>query len=281
MGGSKKNLFIIHLLLSLFGLLMIYPLLWLVASSFKSNNEIFMNIIRLLPKHPVWNTYIEGWKGIGQFGFGTFFFNSFLIAVPVALLMVISAMIVGYGFARFAFTGKWFVFGIVIATMMLPDSVLLIPRYIMFTKFGWVNSYKPFIVPAAFASNSFFIFLAVQFIRGIPYEIDESAVIDGCGTFMIFLNFILPLSKPAMFSICMFQFLWQWNDFFNVLIYINSVSKFTIPLGLRLSMDAGSEMIRWNELLAMTSLSIAPIVLLFFVAQRYFVEGIATTGLKG
>lgn len=270
-----------HALLIIAGAVMIYPLIWLVFSSFKSNDEIFVNITTLIPRNAVWNTYTEGWKGIGQFGFGTFFSNSFRLTVPVVAFTVVSSMVVGYGFARFEFRWKWLLFGLVVATMLLPDSVMLIPRYMMFSRFGWVNSYKPFIVPALFASNSFFVFLAVQFIKGIPRDLDESAYIDGCGDFQIFLRIILPLSKPAMFSICVFQFMWQWNDFFNSLIYINTVSKFTVPLGLRLSLDAGSEMIRWNELLAMTALSVLPIILLFFLAQKYFVEGIATTGLKG
>lgn len=278
---KRVSVFIKYFLLCLLGYIMVYPLIWLVSSSFKTNEELFNNLTNLIPQNPVWDTYAKGWKGIGQFGFSTFFKNSFALTIPVVVFTAISSFIVGYGFARFEFSYKKIMFAMVMATMLIPDSVLVIPRYVMFSKFGWNNSYKPFIIPALFASSSFFVFLARQFILGIPKELDESAVIDGCNSLQILIKIITPLSKSVIFSICVLQFIWQWNDFFNSLIYINTPSKFTVPLGLRMSMDAGSQMVKWNELLAMTTLSILPVIALFFFAQKYFVEGVATTGLKG
>ena len=167
-----------------------------------------------------------------------------------------------------------------IATLMLPNAVIIIPRYILYRDLGWLDSYLPFTVPALFATYSFFIFMLVQFIRGIPRELDESAFIDGCNSFDILVKIILPLAKPALFSAGIFQFIWRWNDFFNVLVYINSVSKYTLSLALRMSIDI-TQSVEWNQLMAMSVLTMVPPILIFFFAQKYFVEGIATTGLKG
>jgi len=150
----------------------------------------------------------------------------------------------------------------------------------MFRNLGWLNSYLPFIIPSIFATGPFFIFLLVQFFRGIPKELDESAVIDGCNSLYLLYKIIVPLSKPALFSVGLFQFMWTWNDFFQPLIYINSVSKYTLSLGLRMSMDVTSGIL-WNNILAMSFVTILPLIVLFFFTQKFFVEGIATTGIKG
>jgi len=268
-----------YLFLSVLSLIMIYPILWLVASSFKPNDEIFASL-RFLPQSPVWSSYGDGWKGSGQFGFGVFYRNTFTMVLPTVAFTVISSVSVAYGFTRFRFPAKKVLFYLMISTMMLPNAVTIIPRFILFRSFGWIDSYLPFIVPALFATQSFFIFLLVQFFRGIPREVDESALIDGCGTFTILTRILLPLSVPAIFTVMVFQFLWTWNDFFNPLIYINSVSKFTVSLGLRMALDTQS-VTDWNEVIAMAVASMTPAVLLYFIAQRYFVEGIATTGIKG
>nr|WP_320127418.1 carbohydrate ABC transporter permease [uncultured Sphaerochaeta sp.] len=191
-----------------------------------------------------------------------------------------SSTIVAYGFARFDFKGKSFLFALMISTMMLPNAVLIIPRYLLFRNFGWLDSYKPFIIPQILAFTAFFNYMMIQFIRGIPRELDESAKIDGLGSFRTLFLIILPLCKSALFSVFIFQFMWTWNDFFNPLIYINSIAKYPVSLALRMSIDAQSA-IEWNKVLAMSFVSISPIVFLFFSAQKYFVEGIATTGLKG
>lgn len=268
-----------HLLLIFLSLPYVFPLLWMVLGSFKTNEEIFLNPLAL-PQSWSFQAYRDGWNSVGQYSFGTFFKNTFVIVVPVVLFTLVSAMLVAYGFARFEFKGKGPLFSLMISTMMLPAAVTLVPKYILFNSFGWIDTYLPLIVPAVFGGGPFFIFMLMQFFRGVPRELDEAAIIDGCASFAILTRILLPLSKAALFTAGIFQFLWTWNDFFNQLIYINSVSKYTISQGLRMALDLTTN-IRWNKLLAMSVASIAPLVVLYFFAQRYFVEGIATTGLKG
>lgn len=279
---KEYNLFqktIMYLLLSAFGLFMIYPLIWLFLSAFKPNNEIFGSV-DLLPKNVVWDAFYNGWKGSGQFSFGVFFVNTFELVIPVVAFTLISSTLVAYGFARFKFPLKKILFTLMISTLMLPNAVIIIPRYILFKNFDWLNSYLPFTIPALFACYPFFIFMLVQFFRGLPRDLDESATIDGCNSFTILVRILLPLCKPALFSAGIFQFIWTWNDFFNSMIYINSVKKYTVALGLRMSLDTTTAA-NWNEIMAMSVIAIIPCVLIFFFAQKYFVEGIATTGIKG
>ncbi len=271
---TLKNVF-----LFLFGLLLIYPLVWLFFASFKTNNEIFGSL-RLLPKSFSWDAYINGWKGSGQFGYGVFLLNTFKLVIPTVLFTIASSSVVAYGFARFNFVLKKPLFALMISTLMLPNTVIIIPRYLQFQKLDWLNSYLPFIIPAIFACYPFFIFMLVQFFRGIPRDLDESAFLDGCGRVRFLISILLPLSKSALFSVAIFQFIWTWNDFFNTLIYIDSVKKFPLSLGLRMSMDATTA-INWNQIIAMSIITIIPPVILFFFAQKHFVEGIATTGIKG
>lgn len=258
---------------------MVYPLIWLFASSFKTNADIFGST-GLLPSTYVWDAYALGWQGTGQYGFLDFFINTFVLVIPTVLFTIISSVVVAYGFARFKFPLKTLLFSIMIATLMLPNASIMIPRYILFNKMGWLDSYLPFIIPAAFATGAFFVYLMIQFIRGLPRDLDEAATIDGCNSFTVLTRVLLPLCKPAIFSVGIFQFMWTWNDFFNSIIYISSVRKFTVSLGLRLSLDASSA-VSWNQVIAMSVVSIVPCILLFFLAQKYFVEGISTTGLKG
>jgi len=276
---TGKSPLLTVVLLSLFGLIFIYPLLWLVSASVKPNADIFSSL-SLLPSEFIWDAYARGWKGIGKYGFSTFFVNTLILVIPVVALTLLSSLVVAYGFARFSFPLKRVLFALMISTLMLPDSVIMIPRYILFRSFGWLNTYLPFYVPAALAVNAFFIYLFIQFFRGVPRELDEAAVIDGCGSFRILTNVMLPLSLPAIVSAALFQFIWTWNEFFNALIYINSVSKFTVSLGLRMVLD-NEGAVHWNRVMAMSVVAITPCVAIFFAAQKYFVEGIATTGLKG
>jgi len=276
---KKMRVFVSYIFLSILGIIMVYPLLWMFSASFKTNNEIFSSF-SLIPKVIVSGGYSGGWKGSGQYTFGRFFANTFLMVLPTVFLTVISSLLVAYGFARFKFRYKKFLFALVLASLMLPSEVVIIPRYMLFNRFGWLDSYLPFIVPAAFATYSFFIFMLVQYIRGIPKELDESAFIDGCSSFKILTHIIVPLCKPAIVSVAIFQFVWRWNDFLNPLIYISSVRKYTLSLALRMTLDV-TDTIIWNQVMAMSVLSLVPPVLLFFFTQRYFVEGVATTGLKG
>lgn len=280
-GKAKKiaNIALRYMILTVVGVLMVYPLVWLFFSSFKPNEEIFGNI-RLLPVDAVWNSYAEGWKGTGQFTFATFMVNSFKMVIPTVMLTILSSVFVAYGFARFRFPGHKVLFALMISTLMLPNAVVVIPRYMLYNKLGWLDSYMPFYMPALFACYPFFIFMFIQFFRGLPKDLDEAACIDGCNTFEVLVKIILPLSKPSIISATIFQFVWTWNDFFNSLIYISSVSKYPLALGLRMSLDT-ADAAMWNEIFAMAIVSVMPCVILFFVAQKYFVEGIATSGIKG
>ena len=277
---SKKSVsrIISYIFLIVLAYIMVYPLLWMVGASFKSNQEIF-GTLGLLPKSPVFGAFGAGWTGTGQYGFSTFLYNTFLMVIPTVLFTVISATLVGYGFARFDFPLKKVLFVTMLATMMLPATVIIIPRYIFFKRLGWLDTYLPFIVPAMLGCFPFFNFIMVQFFRGLPLEIDESGKLDGCNSFVILKDLLLPLCKSAIFSVIVFQFVWTWNDFMNVLIYISSVAKYPVALGLRMTMDISTEF-DWNQIMAMSVISILPPVILFFTAQKYFVEGIATTGMK-
>jgi oligogalacturonide transport system permease protein len=268
-----------YLLLIVLGFFMVYPLIWLFVSSFKTNQDIFGSS-RLFADTYVWNSYSQGWKGTGQFGFSDFFVNTFVLVVPTVILTIVSSVIVAYGFARFRFPLRTLLFSLMMATLMLPEATVMIPRYILFRNLGWLDTYLPFIVPAGFATSAFFVYMLIQFFRGLPRDLDEAAIIDGCNSFTVLIRVLLPLSKPAIFSVGIFQFIWTWNDFFNSIIYISSVKKFTVSLGLRMSLDASSA-VSWNQVLAMSVVSVVPCILLFFMAQKYFIEGISTTGLKG
>ncbi len=265
--------------LIVFGIGMIYPFVWMIFAAFKTNAEIFGST-KLLPSTYSFESFVKGWRGSGQYNFSRFTLNTLALVLPTVFFTLLSCAVTAFGFARFRFPGKKLLFAVMISTLMLPNAVIVIPRYLLFNKLGWLNSYLPFIVPAAFACYPFFIFMLVQFLRGIPIELDESAHIDGCGSVRLFSTILVPLMKPALFSVGLFQFMWTWNDFYNPLIYINSVRKFPISLGLRVSLDAAS-VVAWNNVMAMSMVTILPLIILFFFSQKYFVEGIATTGLKG
>lgn len=250
----------------------------MVGASFKSNDEIFTTV-GILPKEPVFGAFSAGWNGVGNVGFSTFLLNTFMMVIPTVFFTVVSSVLVGYGFARFNFPFKRLLFALMLSTMMLPATVIIIPRYITFRDLGWLNSYKPFWVPALLGCFPFFNYMMVQFLRGLPLELDESAKMDGCGYVRILFQILLPLCKSAIISVVVFQFVWIWNDFMNTLIYISSVAKYPVSLGLRMTMDISAEF-NWNQIMAMSLVSILPPMILFFCAQKYFVEGIATTGMK-
>ena len=279
MKKRKINRIIFYILIIIVGVVMIYPLVWMIMAAFKTNSEIFGSV-DLLPDSFSFDAFINGWQGTGQYTYSTYFMNTFLLVVPTTLLTVISAAFVAYGFSRFRFPGKKLLMGILIATLMLPNTVVIIPRYTLYNSLGWLDTYLPFYIPAMLSCNAFFVYMLIQFIRGIPRELDEAAYIDGCGSFKTFTSILLPLMKPSLFSAGLFQFLWTYNDFFNSLIYINSVSKYPISLALRTAIDADAN-IQWNEIMAMSVVSVLPLIILYFLGQKYFVQGIATSGLKG
>ncbi len=287
MGGSnvaKKHGFRLaallhHLFLIAFGLVLLLPLAYMVFSSFKTTNEMFTSV-KLLPDQFLLDGYVNGWRGAGQYTFGMYIVNSLLLVLPCVVGTILSSLIVGYGFARFDFPGKKLLFTAMLALMMLPGAVLIIPRYLLFAGMGWINTYYPFWVPSALATSSFFVYMFVQFFRGLPRDLDEAATLDGCGSFAVLWQVLLPLCKPAVISAAIFQFIWMWNDFMSQYIYISSVGKYTVSLGLRMTID-GAYRIEWNNILAMSVVAMAPCALVFLCLQKYFVEGIATSGLKG
>lgn len=282
MSKALKTALIRHLILIAVGIVLIYPVVFMIFASFKDTNEIFTST-SLLPK--VWHpeNYVNGWQSgaTGSVTYTNFFLNTFKLVLPVVFFTVISCTVTAYGFARFDFPMKKILFPVLISTLMLPNTVIIIPRFMLFKSLGWLDSYYPFLVPAIFAVYPFFIFMIIQFLRGIPTSLDESAKMDGCSSLQILTHILVPLLKPALFSAGLFQFLWTWNDFYNQFIFINTPKKFTLSLGLRLSIDASTEAVKWNEVMAMSVCSIIPLFLLFFCAQKYFVDGIATSGIKG
>lgn len=275
--AKKRNNLATHIGLILFAAIMVYPLVWLVMAAFKDTQEILTST-RLLPNAFRLEGFTEGWKGEGRPPFSVFLWNSVAMTLPTVILTIISGVLVAYGFSRFEFKFRKPLFGIMIGTILLPNTVLLVPRYLIFRNLGLLDSYVPFWLTAA-AGVPFFIFMFVQFFHGIPKSLDESAYIDGCGSFRILWSILVPLLKPSIFSAAIFQFIWTWDDFFQALIYISSVDKYPVTLGLRLSIDAMG-IPPWNQIAAMSVVAILPSVLIFFGAQKYFVEGIATTGLK-
>ncbi|AEI44162.1 YesQ [Paenibacillus mucilaginosus 3016] len=270
--------FLYHLIVGGLALAMIYPILWLASSSLKPNDEIFANAYSLIPSTLDFSNYASGWKGFAGTTFGTFFKNSFIIVIFSTIGAVASSALVAYGFARINFKFKNFWFACVMMTMMLPHDVTVIPQYVMFAKLGWLSSFKPLIVPNFFATP-FFIFLIMQFIRTIPPELDEAAKMDGCSKYGIFFKVVVPLIVPALVTSTIFSFYWRWDDFINPLLYLNRPELYPVSLALKLFLDAES-INNWGGMFAMATLSLLPIVIVFFVFQKYIVEGISTSGLK-
>ena len=275
---TVKNV-IAYAILILFGGAMCYPLVWMFFASFKSNAEIFTKA-NLLPKSYSFNAFRDGWQSVGGNTYATYFMNSFLLVAPTTIFTVVSSTLVAYGFTRFEFRGKKIFFALLLSTLMLPNSILIIPRYAIFRDLNAVNSYYPFYLLSLFACYPFFTYMLVQFMRGLPRELDEAAYIDGCGSFRTLTFVLLPLLKPALFSVGLLQFLWTYNDYFNSLIYINTMENFTVSLALRNNLS-NEVSVPWSNIMAMSCLVVLPVILLFFLCQKYFVEGIATTGLKG
>lgn len=282
MKGKKKRTFIAifqYIGLCMIAFILLFPIIWMIMGTFKDNAELFGSL-KLLPANVDFSAYREGWKGSGQFSYTTFFKNSFMLVIPTTFFTALSSLWIAYGFARFEFPLKNMWFKIMIATLMLPNAVLVIPRYLMFNRLGWVDSYKPFIIPAAFGCYPFFIYMFIQFYRGIPRELDEAARIDGCSSQGILRHVLAPLLKPVIVSCVIFQMSWTWEDFFNPLIYISSTKKFPISLALRMSLDTMSQ-VSYNQVLAMATVSLMPCTVLFFLSQKTFVEGVSFSGIKG
>jgi multiple sugar transport system permease protein len=274
-GHTFSHIFIIAL-----GLCMLYPIIWMIVSSFKPNNMIFSDP-GLIPKAVTIENYISGWKGYAGISFGKFFANSFLICAAAVLGNLATCTMAAYAFGRLKFAGRDILFAVMMITLMLPNHVTTVPRYILFNTFGWVGSYLPLIVPKFLATDAFFVFLLVQFIRSLPKELDEAAIMDGCSKLDVFLRIIIPLAAPALVTTALFTFLWTWDDFLGPLLYLTNPPIYTVSRALRTFVGDAGAISNWGGTLAMASLSMIPPFILFFSLQKYFVQGISTTGIKG
>ncbi|HEY4202742.1 MAG TPA: carbohydrate ABC transporter permease [Devosiaceae bacterium] len=268
---------IIHVLLIAATILMLYPLLWMISAAVRPANEIFGST-SLWPSAISFDSFVRGWYGL-SIPFGYFFGNSLVIAILSVAGNVLSCSLAAFAFARLEFRGRRIWFALMLGTLMLPYHVVLIPQYILFINLHWVNTILPLVVPKFLASDAFFIFLMVQFFRGIPRELDEAAMMDGCSPWRIYWKIMMPLSVPVLTTAAIFSFIWTWDDFFGPLIYLNDIRTYTVQLGLRSFVDATSDS-DWGGLFAMSILSLVPVFLFFLIFQRLLIEGIATTGMK-
>ncbi len=266
-----------HIILIAVGVLLIYPLLWMVASSLKPEELIFRDP-SLLPETIDFSNYTDGWNALSS-PFGLYLLNSGAIVLGSLLGNLITCSMAAYAFAKLEFRGKKIFFALMLMTLMLPIHVLIVPQYVLFSNLGWVNTFLPLIVPKFLATDAFFIFLMVQFFRGLPKELDEAARIDGAGYWRTYFQVLLPLSVPALATTAIFTFIWTWNDFYSQLIYLTRPDVLTVPVALRNFVDStgGSS---WGSLFAMSVVTLIPVFLVFLVGQRYLIKGIATTGLK-
>ena len=274
----KKANALIHAHVIIMGFIMIYPLFWMLSSSFKPTHEIFTTK-NFWPSEFTFENYLIGWNGFSGYTFTTFFINSLSISILNIIGTVISSSMAAYAFAKLKFSLRPVFFAIMLMTIMLPHHVVLIPQYIIFNKLGWINTFLPLVVPSFFGTHAFFIFLIVQYMRTIPSEITDAAYVDGCSQIRIFAKIIIPLSVPALITTAILQFMWTWNDFFGQLIYLNEVSKFTVSIGLRMFVDTtgGAMGVYVCHVICQYSASILNVR----VFQRYIVEGITTGAVKG
>lgn len=260
--------------------MLLYPLIWMIGASFMSDSEIFQSGMRIIPETIMLENYSIGWAGLGGVSFATFFRNSFIISGVNVVGNVLSCSLAAYAFAKTNFRFKRFWFAVMLGTMMLPIHVTLIPTYIIFHRLDWINTFLPLTIPSFFAMNGFFIFMMTQFMRNIPKEIDQAALIDGAGAFKHYTHIILPISLPAIVTTAIFAFIWSWNDFFTQMIYLTDTRLFTVSLALRQFVDATGQS-SWGALFAMSALSLIPLFLIFVFLQKYLVEGITAGSIKG
>ena len=278
----KISTFLRYFVLIAVGFVMVYPLIWMVGATFKTNNEIFSSV-GFIPKNPTLDGYKNAMKSYGgDIDLVKAMINTYSIVIPKVVFTIISATITAYGFARFEFKGKGILFAVLMSTLFLPQVVLNVPQYIMFNKFGWINHpmYLALIVPTIFATDTYFVFMLIQFLRNIPRELEEAAKIDGCNSIKTLWYVIVPMLKPSIVSCALFQFMWSSNDFMGPLLYVNTPARYPASIFVKMSMD-GDTGFDWNRVLAMSLISIIPSLIVFFLAQNEFVEGISAGGVKG
>ncbi|MBS6782071.1 carbohydrate ABC transporter permease [Gemmiger sp.] len=281
--AHKIGRFFQYFVLILVGVIMIYPLVWMVGATFKSNAEIFSGI-GFLTANPTLQGYIDAVTQNygGDISIWRAFINTYSFVIPKVIFTVISSVIAAYGFSRFKFKGRDLLFGIMISTLFLPQVVLNVPQYLMYNSFGWINSpfYLPLWVPTLFATETYFVYQLVQFMRSIPHDLDEAAAIDGCGPVKILYKIIAPMLSPSLVACGLFQFMWSCNDYMGPLLYVQTPSKYPMSIFVKLSMDADSGF-NWNRILALSLISIIPQLVVFFCAQDAFIDGISAGAVKG
>jgi multiple sugar transport system permease protein len=277
------NRTLLYLLAISLSLLFLFPFFWTVSTSLKQPIELIKFPPTILPETPQWINYTQIW-GLGAgINFGQFFLNSAIITGLALVGQVISAFLVGYGFARFRFPGRDILFAVCLSTLILPPHVTIIPLFVLFRSLHWIDTFLPLIVPSFFGGGAFTIFLVRQFIMTLPIEIDEAALMDGASRLGILFRIILPNSGPVLATVAIFGFIGHWNQFLEPLIFLNSARKYTVPLGLWFlrAQEGQAGLPKDNLLMAGAVLATLPIIIVFFIAQKYFVRGIAMSGLKG
>ena len=264
------------------GIFMIYPLLWMIGATFKPNNEIFSGL-NILPKKATFEGYLNAMKNYGgDINIWKAMLNTYSYVIPAVIFTIVSSTLTAYGFGRFKFFGRSVLFAILMSTLFLPQVVLNVPQYIMYNIFGWVGSklYLPLIVPSMFATETYFVFMLIQFLRNVPKELEEAAKIDGCNEIQTLIKVIVPMLKPALVSCALFKFMWASNDFLGPLLYVNNPAKYPATIFVKLAMDSDAGF-AWNRILSTSLISILPSIIIFFIAQNQFVEGISAGGVKG
>lgn len=283
-GNTKKiwSVILRYLVLIVVGFVMVYPLLWMISATFKNNTEIFSNI-GLIPKNPTFEGYKNAMKSYGgDINIWKSMLNTYSYVIPKVIFTLISSTITAYGFSRFKFKGRNLLFAVLMSTLFLPQVVLNVPQFVLFTRLGWVDSdlYLPLIVPTLFATDTYFVFMLIQFMRNIPRELEEAAQIDGCNIVQTLIKIVVPMLMPALVSCALFQFMWSSNDFMGPLLYVKTPANYPAAIFVKLSMDADTGF-EWNRVLATSLISIIPSLVIFFMAQDQFVDGIAAGGVKG
>lgn len=280
MGRRRGGSLAWHLGALLILAVILYPVVWVIGASFKPSKDI-INSLTLFPSHPILGNFKGLADGIADISIWTFFQNSLVYALGAVVGVLISCSLTAYAFARIRFAGRNLLFSLMIGTLLLPYHVLLIPQYVMFQKLGWINSYAPLLIGKYLATEAFFVFLMVQFMRNLPRELDEAARLDGCGHLRIYWSIVLPLCRPALITSAIFTFINAWNDFMGPLIYLNEPGKYTVSLGLMMFRDSDGVAANYGGMIAMSLVALLPVLLFFLAFQRYLIDGMATSGLKG
>lgn len=271
------NKTLIYVVVTFLAVVILVPFFWMVSTALQADGDIFAWPPQWIPNPPQWHNFVEAWTAMP---FNRYLFNTVFIVVLGIIAELVSATVVAYGFARFRFPGSGLIFLVLLATMMLPFHVTLIPTFLIWQKFGLVGQFDPLVLRAWTAWGPFYIFLLRQFFMTLPRELDDAAEIDGSNFFQTFVYIMLPQMKPALLAVAIFAFRGYWNDFLGPLIYLSDMKLYTLNVGMYFFMGGVNEAPQWNYLMAMSTLVALPVILLFFMAQRYFIEGITFTGIK-